>query len=445
MRTILTLLRKDLRLFLHDRTAVALTFLVPIVLIYIFGQVFGVSSNSAGPTGIALAVVNESDSPAARTIATALEAEQAFRVITAETLPDGTKQPLTEARVREMIQSNRLRFALIFPADSAHDPSFGLKLKVLTNPRNDIETQTVNGLLQKVIFTNAPQAFLAGLRKQAERAIGADRSDAFYRRMADNIARSFEGDADEIYARLKSDRIDFGSADSAASDGPGGAAAFIDRIIKIDTEQLAGQDVKSPAATRSVGGWAIMFLLFSLTGAATSLFDEKKAGLFQRLLASPATRSNILWSKYLSCMGLGLVQLVVLFIAGHLLFGIDIASQLPQLVLVCLAASTACTAFGMLLASIAKTPAAAQGLATFLVLTMSAIGGAWFPTSFMPEFIQVLSKFTIVYWSMEGFLRVLWQGANFGQLVPVLAVLFGTAAVLNTISIYRFNRGNLFD
>ena len=43
--------------------------------------------------------------------------------------------------------------------------------------------------------------------------------------------------------------------------------------------------MRSPAATRVVGGWAIMFLMFALNGAATSLFEEKKSGMFQRLLA----------------------------------------------------------------------------------------------------------------------------------------------------------------
>ena len=38
---------------------------------------------------------------------------------------------------------------------------------------------------------------------------------------------------------------------------------------------------------------------FSLTAAATSLFDKKKAGVYQRLLSAPVRRTHILWSKYL--------------------------------------------------------------------------------------------------------------------------------------------------
>ena len=66
MRIILTLLRKDFANFIRDKAAVSLTFLVPIALIYIFGQVFGLNRKDTGPTGIRLAVVNQSDNPAGR-------------------------------------------------------------------------------------------------------------------------------------------------------------------------------------------------------------------------------------------------------------------------------------------------------------------------------------------------------------------------------------------
>ncbi len=76
---------------------------------------------------------------------------------------------------------------------------------------------------------------------------------------------------------------------------------------------------------------------------------------------------------------------------------------------------------------------------------MSAIGGAWFPTSFMPEFIQKLSKLTIVYWSLEGFIKVLWANCTTLELLPTLAILAGIAVVVNAFSIWRFNHGQIFE
>ncbi len=454
MRTVLTLLRKDIRLFLRNKVAFGLTYIVPLVLVYIFGHVFGVNgSGGGGPNGISIAVVNQSDAPVADSIISALQAESAFKVLTRSVADDGTETPLTETRVREMIDNNQLRFALVFPPDTVSDDRFGLRLIFLNNPRNEIETQTVTGLLQKVIFTSAPQALMDGLRKRAEGFIGTAATEQFYDNLAQTIGDAFGEDPAAIRADMDAGVMNFGPAPNSAdadattagANPSTGAADFMSQLVDLQSEQLAGADVKSPAATRVVGGWAIMFLLFSVSGASTSLFEEKQAGIFQRLLASPVKRSHVLWSKYLFNVLMGLSQLCVLFLAGQLLFGIEATAHFPQLIVVALFASIACTAFGMLLAAISSSPAAASGLATFLILTMSAIGGAWFPTSFMPEFIQQISKLTIVYWSMEGFLAVLWAQKSILQILPILGVLTGIAVVVNAFSLWRFNRGNLFD
>jgi ABC-2 type transport system permease protein len=444
MSQILSLLRKDIRLFLRNKVAFGLTFVVPLVLVYIFGQVFGVNRSSSGPTGVPIAVVSETDAPVAEAIINAMEQESAFRVIRTWENAQGIEEPLTSERTRELIHDNKLRFGLVFPTDTVREESFGLRLVFLNNPRNDIETQTVNGLLQKVIFTSAPQALLQQLQDQTKDFIGSAETDRFYDDMSGVIAGAFDLDQTEVRADLDLGNLDFGASKDGSDKGED-VASFIDQIVQIENEQLAGADVKSPGATRVVGGWAIMFLLFTVSGASTSLFEEKQAGIFHRVLASPVSRAHILWSKYLFNMLMGLVQLMVLFLAGQVLFGIEVTSHLPGLIVVALAASIACTAFGMLLSAVSPNPAAASGLATFLILTMSAIGGAWFPTSFMPEFIQMISKMTLVYWSMEGFLAVLWAQKSIIEILPILGVLLGMAAVVNAFSIWRFTRGNLFD
>jgi ABC-2 type transport system permease protein len=444
MSQILSLLRKDIRLFLRNKVAFGLTFVVPLVLVYIFGQVFGVNRSSSGPTGVPIAVVSETDAPVAEAIINAMEQESAFRVIRTWENAQGIEEPLTSERTRELIHDNKLRFGLVFPTDTVREESFGLRLVFLNNPRNDIETKTVNGLLQKVIFTSAPQALLQQLQDQTKDFIGSAETDRFYDDMSGVIAGAFDLDQTEVRADLDLGNLDFGASKDGSDKGED-VASFIDQIVQIENEQLAGADVKSPGATRVVGGWAIMFLLFSVSGASTSLFEEKQAGIFHRVLASPVSRAHILWSKYLFNMLMGLVQLMVLFLAGQVLFGIEVTSHLPGLIVVALAASIACTAFGMLLSAVSPNPAAASGLATFLILTMSAIGGAWFPTSFMPEFIQMISKITLVYWSMEGFLAVLWAQKSIIEILPILGVLLGMVAVVNAFGIWRFTRGNLFD
>ena len=447
MRLILTLLHKDFMRLFRDKAALSLTFIVPLALIYLFGQIFGVNQKDTGPNGIPLAVVNQSDNPAAARLLAALQAEPAFRVLTKHVNADQTTRPLTEDDLRPMMRNNEFRFALVIPADLMRADEIGLHLKILSNPRNEIETQTVNGILQKTIFSNVPQLLGQSLQARAKAYLGSPALSRFNGSIAGTVATTFGGDPAVIQRDIEQGNFGFGEL-AAGSAAPGGGKAGADifsRIVKIDSEQVVGREVKAPAATRIVGGWAMQFLLFALSASAGALFYEKEQGLFQRVLSTPASRAHILWSKFLYGVTLGLVQLVVLFLAGRWLYGIDVEHHLLFLVLVCIFAAAACTAFGMLLAAVSPSPDAARGLATLLILLMSAVGGAWFPVSFMPEFIQRISKFTLVYWSMEGFQQVLWADASFGELLPTLGILGGITAGVMAVAVWRFNRGPLFD
>jgi ABC-2 type transport system permease protein len=463
MRSILPLLRKDLLHFLRNRAAVSLTFVVPFAMIYLFGQIFGVNRKDSGPTGIPLAVVNASPNPAATTLINALRAEKSFRVITEFTLADKTKRPLTEADLRPLMQAPGagFNFALVIPADLVSDSELGLHLKILSNPRNEIETQTVNGLLQKAIFSNVPELLGQSLQARAKSMLGDARLGQFNRAIAQAVGGAFGGDPAEIERRMSAGDFGFGrlarapSTDdptlrrldaSAPEPAPAPATADVfSRIVRIETEQVVGAKVKSPMATALVGGWAIQFLLFALTASATSMFRERDAGIFQRLLAAPVRRSDILWSKFLYGVIIGLIQLMVLFFASSTFFGIEVLPHAALLALVCIFAAGACTSFGMLLAAIAPNAEAANGLATFLIMLMSGIGGAWFPITLMPVFIQQFSKLTLVYWAMEGFSAVLWAGQSLLQLLPILGILAGITAGVMALAIWRFNRGKLFE
>ena len=475
MHPVLVLVRKDFTNFFRNKAAVSLTFLVPFVMIWLFGLVFGVNRKDSGPSGIPVAVVNASTNPAATTLVNALRAEKSFRVIT--TTDDAAKRPLTEADLRPMMQAPgaRFRFALVIPADLISETQLGLHLKFFSNPRNEIETQTVNGLLQKTIFSNVPELLGQALQTRAKKIIGDAKLDRFNGALSSAIGTAFGGDPAEIKRKL--DSGDFGIGDltkrkpvdptlrrldtpTTANPPTSGsvpstliaqpstvapsAADVFSRIVRIDSEQVVGANVKNPAATTLVGGWAIQFLLFAVSSSAASLFRERDAGIFQRLLAAPVTRAHILWSKFLYGVVLGLVQLVVLFLASTVIYGTDVLPHLPLLVLVCIFAAAACTSFGMLLAAVSSSPEAASGLATFLIMLMSAIGGAWFPITFMPEFIQNFSKLTLVYWSMEGFSAVLWAGQSFVQILPILAILGAITTAVMSLAIWRFNRGKIF-
>lgn len=380
MSSILILAKKDFLRLRVNRVALLLLFVVPLSLTALFGQVYGVNRHDPGPVGIPLAVVNLSADPGAARIVAALQADSAFQVI---------QDPMDEDQARTRIRSNEFRFALVLPPDFTQANRVGLHLIFLSNPRNSIETSTVSGVLQKVIYSTAPQLLL--------------------------------------HAAPETD-----------------ATAGLSKLVQIDTEQVVGREVKSPAATLLIGGWAMQFLLFTLSASAAALYTEKELGLYQRLLSAPVTWVQIVAGKFLYGLLVGLFQLTVLFLAGGWLYGIDIVPHLGPLMLVCALAAANCIGFGLLIASVMPNAEASSGTATLLILLMSAIGGAWFPISFMPQFIQHISVCTPVYWAIRGFEQVLWSHDSWIQLLPTLGVLIAIGTVVMTIAGWRFNRGGLF-
>jgi ABC-2 type transport system permease protein len=446
--TLLTLLDKDFANLRRNRGALVLTFVVPMLIIYIVGLVFGLGRSDSGPTGIPFAVVNQSDSPAAAQLVAALRAERSFRVISEYTNADRTTRPLTEADLRPLIEDRRFSYALVIPPDVISEARLGLHLKILSDPRNDIESQIVNGLLQKTIFSKVPQLLGQSLQARAKQYLGRSRLTEFNQSISAALSRAFGGDAGKIQHDLEQGNFGldglFAAQSTPANSGPEGGDIF-SRVVKIDAEQVVGRDVKSPAATRIIGGYAVMFLLFALSNSAAAFFDEQNAGLFQRLLSTPVSRAQLLWSRFLYGVLFGLAQLMALFFAGHLLYGVDVFGHLASLLLMSASVAAACTGFGMLLAAITRSAEAARSLSTLLVITMSACGGAWFPVTFMPEFMQHIARFTLVYWSIEGFGAVLWAGNTIGQLLPIFGVLLGITATVMTIAVWRFNRNPLFE
>jgi hypothetical protein len=517
-----------------DRVAVLLTFIVPIIMISLFGAIFG-RSHTENP-GIRLAFLNQSSAPVSQRIERILDTLKTFQLV--RTMKDENGRPIAfdTSSIKEYVRRGDASAALVIPADAYTDTSIGLKIKFFYDPRNEIEMQIVQGMLQKTIMEQIPEVFMESMNRQATKLLGFDKSKSFNAEIRKTLTKYFPGAQfdfgsaiDRATTSLSSAAAGSGglsgigqSLKGSSAAGPGGstgsgqslkgssaagpsrstgsgqsqknpsaagpgglsgsgqsqknpsavgaggasrtgqslndssangspesgavenrAGSIFSRMIDFQSQQLVGKEIANPNATRSVGGWAMMFLLFTLSGFSNALIDERRNAVFMRMLAAPFSRNHILWSRYLFGTLLGVVQLIVLFIAGSLLFHIDILTNAGNLLLVILLSAATATGFGMLIASFAKSVAQAGALALMLILTMSAVGGAWFPTSLMPAYIQVLSKFSIVYWSISGFMAVLWRGSTFVEILPIYGVLTGIAMLVIAVSMWKFSRAKI--
>ena len=438
MNNLIQLFKKDFIRFFNDKPAVLLTFIVPAVLIVIFGSIFG----GGGSRGrVPVIFINESDSEIATAIEEKLDSSSSIRLVK-KYMPEGSDSSIffTEEIAKEYVKTGKRSAAVILPEDFLSDTSLTITIKYYYDPKNEIESSIIQAAIQRTIFSQLPEIFPALLTRQANDFLGVEEGDEFRESMANVVSDYFGVEKDSIL-KFTSQEINqnlFGTSDDTSS------TSFMENLIKFESEQLVGTNLKNPGVTRIVGGWAMMFLLFSLTGAATSLFEEKQEGTLRRLLCMPVKRYHILMSKYLFSMTLGTVQLLVMFLFAWALFDVDIFTNFFNLMVVIVISAAAAVSFGMIITAHATSLSQANGIATLLILVMSAVGGSWFPISLFPEWLQVIANFTITYWSVEAFLQILWRQAELSAITLNLFILLFIAVVFNVYSIIKFNKGKIF-
>ena len=440
MRIIYNLLLKDYKRYLIDKPAILLTFAVPIVLIIIFGSIY---SGGGSPRGKAKIIfVNESNTPTSKLVEEKLDSSSTIRLIKTYT-PDDKKYEIKfdEESAKEYVREGKISAALVLPEDFFADTSSSLKFKFYYDPKNEIESQIIQASVQQILMSQISDLLPVLMQRKARDYLGGEDAEKFKYDIGNLIGEYFDVSADTIINSMTNfnpaDGSNFSSSDS------GGSNIFAE-IINFESEQLVGKEISNPGVTRIVGGWAMMFLLFTLTGTATSLFEEKQEGSLKRLLCMPVKRSHILWSKYIYSMSLGIIQLMTMFVFSWYIYDVDIFSNFLNLIIVILASAAAAVSFGMIITSFAKSMNQANGVATLIILVMSALGGSWFPIVFFPDWMQVIAKGTITYWSVEAFLQVLWRQADFASIALHIFILLSIAFIVNFYSLIRFKNGKIF-
>jgi ABC-2 type transport system permease protein len=190
-------------------------------------------------------------------------------------------------------------------------------------------------------------------------------------------------------------------------------------------------------------GIGVMFLLFSMAGAASVLLQEEESGTLERLLSSNVDMGTLLAGNWIFFTIVGVVQLSVMFVWGALVFGLDLFTAKHLLGFLCMSLVTAAAAaaFGLMLATAAKSRSQLNGISTVVILIMSALGGSMVPRFAMPDFMNTTALFTFNGWALDGYLKIFWYDdpaasliSSLLSLAPQLAMLAAMTAVFFTIA-----------
>jgi len=210
--------------------------------------------------------------------------------------------------------------------------------------------------------------------------------------------------------------------------------------VQVKTESTSSNLGEFTSFTHYVPGFAVMFVLFTSIGAGSvSLLKEQEAGTFRRLVVAPISKAEIIGGKITSTFFKGFVQLAVLMIFGHFVFDLYLGSDMLALAVLIAAIALSSTGLGLLVAVMVTTKDQADSVSNVLTLTMSAIGGSWWPLFIEPQFMQDIARLTITAWAMDGFYNLLYFDLGLVGILKEVGVLVFMTIVFFGLAISRFS------
>ena len=428
LQTIAALVRKDLQVFLTDRRAVLMAFVVPIAIASFFGSVFS-GAGSTSRARVKVTLVQQDDSAVARALVAAVSGDENLTV---------TMAPADEAR--ERVRRGRTVLAVVVPpgfGDAAGRAMFsgGEKpaLQVWYDPSHEMERAMVGGLLTQHVMESVTKEMFAGDtgRKYVDETLAgldqsamSERDRGLLRDMLSSVRRFYAEPSDAA-----------GGASGATQARRGGfSMPFVTKVEAV----TAGAQVPYNAYAHSFAGMGVQFLLFAAIDLGVGILLERQRGLWKRLRAAPVSRRVLLAGKAASGTLIALITLLVSFAFAMVVFKVRIAGSLPGFLLVSCATAMMVATFGLLIASLGRTPAATRGVSTLATLLMVMLGGAWVPTFVFPAWLQQVTVVVPARWAVDGLDAMSWRGVGLSGAMMPTAVLLGFSVLFGALAMARF-------
>jgi len=409
MRRSLVIALKDLRVWSRDPAALGILLGMPAVLIIILGSALG-GVMSGGGSRINVAIVNQDSRilPIERSDDRAAKLEDALtgskRLQDLFVMERSYDLKGVEARIAD----GELSAALVIPKGFGADlASTGATLIVMKDPGAPTAAGIWESVVRAVATRYSAVVVVARTTAQAAQntnspALGSHGGLGVLVGMA--LARGARDDAlDQVKV---SDNVISGST----------------KVTSLDYYSLS---------------MTAMFLMFGAMFGSFSTIRERREQTMARMLVSPTPRTSVVGGKMLGVFLLGMAQFSVLYFftrfALHVVWGDDMAATL----LVACGEMAAVTGLATLIASLGRTERAVGGIGPLIIQIQALVGGAFFPVTVLPAWLQPIKYLSVVGWTMEGWRRVQVLGMGVPGVVGPTLALFCFAVAFYLFGVWR--------
>jgi ABC-2 type transport system permease protein len=417
---ILAMVRKDLQLFLSDRRAVIMSFVAPIAIASFFGSIFSGPTNGE-PAKIPIAIVDQDHSAVSEAILASAETDRNLRIST----------PTADA-ARDGVRRGTITVAVVIPpgfGDASGRAFFAGRDRPEVTMWYDPSHGAELGLVRGVLTEHAMQAV-------SSQMFTGEAGRKLVDETLTNLGQSAMPPAQQ--ALLRDLLTAVRGLNTGGDANRAGASRGFSIPYTVHEEAVTSGNVAYNGYAHSFAGMGIQFLLFAAIDLGIGILLERQRGLWKRLRSAPVSRVALLGGKAASGTIIALMSLLVSFGFAMIVFKVRIQGSLIGFLAVATACAIMASTFGLLIASIGKTPNATRGVAILSVLMMVMLGGAWVPTFVFPAWLQRVTIVVPARWAVDGLDAMTWRGLGASHAVIPVAVLLGFAVIFSVLTLARF-------
>ena len=374
---LLTLVGKDWRLFWSDRRAAVMCFVVPVVLASAFGVIFHRPSPAATSSKLPVLVVVEDDGPFTAGVAAELLASPRLdaRLATADEARAAVADRAPAVAV--VLPAGFEKLADWKPGQAGERP----ELRVLHHPAAGAEWQWAEGAAAEVVVRQLARAKFGDLAKAGEASFAVP--------------------------------------------------------FRVTAAEVSAGSPRFNSYSHSFCGMTLQYLLFWGMESGLLFLRERRRGVWVRTRAAPVPFGCVIAAKAISTAAIALLQVLVTFGFGYLVFGVAITGSFVGFVLLALAACALAAATGLLVAAIGGTEARARSVSILVILGVSMVGGLWLPSFLLPGWVRDTAMSLPTAWAMQGLGGVTWEGLGLVAVLPSVAAVAAFAAAFLGLAVLR--------
>lgn len=179
-------------------------------------------------------------------------------------------------------------------------------------------------------------------------------------------------------------------------------------------------------------GFGLFFASFTIMFSVNNILEERRIGVWDRVIYSPATRL----SMYAGHLGysylLGFLQISVIFLIFKYVFDVPLGDSLGGALLVIAAYTFAIVALGLLLAGLVGNAQRMNVIVPIVCVSSAMLGGAYWPLEIVTNrFMLAASNIVPIRHAMEALKGIAYYSYTLPDLLWPLAimVLFGVVCM----------------